>query len=174
MNWRSRRCSPACWRTHQKSTLLLLLEQKGKGTWESKCVCIGRVTKLLQWTEVHIYSLDNLAHYGIPNLLEKKYLIKLILRYIDSNSPSVESLLLKLPADPSMHHRLPFLALFWLVLVPFYFCLINQSTESQIFSIPNCLLPRFFIHGVQELFNTRDAPGLNYQLVLSDGAKMLK
>ena len=62
--------------------------------------------------EVHIYSLDNLAYYDIPNLLEKKYLIKLILRYIDSNSPSVESLLLKLPADPSMLHRLPFLALF--------------------------------------------------------------
>ena len=31
---------------------------------------------------VHIYSLDNLVGYGTPNLLEKKYLNKLILRYI--------------------------------------------------------------------------------------------
>jgi len=45
---------------------------------------------------VHIYSVDNLVSYGTPNLLEKKYLNKLILRYIDSNFPCVESLLLKL------------------------------------------------------------------------------
>ena len=31
---------------------------------------------------VYIYSLDNLVGYGTPNLLEKKYLNKLILRYI--------------------------------------------------------------------------------------------
>ena len=34
--------------------------------------------------EVHIYSLDNLAGYDTPNLLTKKYLNKLILRYTDS------------------------------------------------------------------------------------------
>ena len=45
---------------------------------------------------VHIYSQDNLAGYGTSNLLEKKYLNKLILRYIDSNFSCVESLLLKL------------------------------------------------------------------------------
>jgi hypothetical protein len=45
---------------------------------------------------VYIYSLDNLVGYGTPNLLEKKYLNKLILRYIDSNFSCVESLLLKL------------------------------------------------------------------------------
>jgi len=43
---------------------------------------------------VHIYSLDSLAGYGTPNLLEKKHLNKLILRYTDSNSLSVESLLI--------------------------------------------------------------------------------
>ena len=36
---------------------------------------------------VHIYSVDNLVSYGTPNLLEKKYLNKLILRYTDSNLP---------------------------------------------------------------------------------------
>ena len=36
---------------------------------------------------VHIYSLDILAGYSTPNLLEKKYLNKLILRYTDSNFP---------------------------------------------------------------------------------------
>ena len=45
---------------------------------------------------VHIYSLDNLVSYGTPNLLEKKYLNKLILRYIDSNFRSIESLHIKL------------------------------------------------------------------------------
>jgi hypothetical protein len=45
---------------------------------------------------VHIYSQDNLAGYGTSNLLEKKYVNKLILRYVDSNFPSIESLLLKL------------------------------------------------------------------------------
>ena len=38
--------------------------------------------------EVHIYSLDNLAGYGTPNLLTMKYLNKLILRYTDSIFPS--------------------------------------------------------------------------------------
>ena len=36
---------------------------------------------------VHIYNLDILAGYGTPNLLEKKHLNKLILRYTDSNFP---------------------------------------------------------------------------------------
>jgi len=36
---------------------------------------------------IHIYSLDILAGYGTPNLLEKKYLNKLILRDTDSNFP---------------------------------------------------------------------------------------
>ena len=45
---------------------------------------------------VHIYSLGSLAGYGTSNLLENKYLNKLILRYIDSIFPSIESLLLKL------------------------------------------------------------------------------
>ena len=59
-------------------------------------LCLLDVYNILQWTRVHIYSLDNLAGYGTPNLLEKKYLNKLILRYIYSSFPSVESLLLKL------------------------------------------------------------------------------
>ena len=50
---------------------------------------------------VHIYNLDILAGYGTPNLLEKKHLNKLILRYTDSNSLSVESLLIIALADPS-------------------------------------------------------------------------
>ena len=50
---------------------------------------------------VHIYNLDILAGYGTPNLLEKKHLSKLILRYTDSNSLSVESLLIIALADPS-------------------------------------------------------------------------
>ena len=50
---------------------------------------------------VHIYSLDNLSGYGISNLQKKKYLNKLILRYMDSNSLSVESLLIIALADPS-------------------------------------------------------------------------
>ena len=44
---------------------------------------------------VHIYSLDNLVGYGTPNLIEKKYLNKLILRYMDSDF-STESLSMKL------------------------------------------------------------------------------
>ena len=51
---------------------------------------------------VHIYSLDSLAGYGTTNLLEKKHLNKLILRYTDSNSLSVESMLIIALADPSM------------------------------------------------------------------------
>jgi len=50
---------------------------------------------------VHIYNLDILAGYGTPNLLEKKHLYKLILRYTDSNSLSVESLLIIAFVDPS-------------------------------------------------------------------------
>ena len=45
---------------------------------------------------VHIYSLDNLASHAIPNLLKKKYLNKLILRYMDSKFPCVESSSMKL------------------------------------------------------------------------------
>ena len=93
-NWRSKRCSPACWRTHQKSTLLLLLGQKGKVTWESKCVCIGRVTNFLQCTGVHIYSLNWLA-WQVKSKLKK------ILRYTDSNFLYVESFSIKPPPEPS-------------------------------------------------------------------------
>ena len=58
---------------------------------------IDRVINLSQWIGVHIYSLDNLASHGIPNLLKKKYLKKKILRYMDSNFSYIESLLMKLP-----------------------------------------------------------------------------
>ena len=50
---------------------------------------------------VHIYSQDNLAGYGTSNLLEKKYLNELILKYIDSNFLYVESLLMNPLANPS-------------------------------------------------------------------------
>ena len=45
---------------------------------------------------VHIYSLDSLDGYGTQNLLKKKYLNKLILRYTDSNFPYIKSMLMKL------------------------------------------------------------------------------
>ena len=47
--------------------------------------------------KVHIYSLDSLAGYGTQNLLKKKYLNKLILKYMDSNFLSREPSLIKLP-----------------------------------------------------------------------------
>ena len=39
---------------------------------------------LPKWTGVHIYRLDNLAGHGTPDLLMKKYLKILILKYMDS------------------------------------------------------------------------------------------
>ena len=66
-----------------------------------KYCCIDCVITFYRMNRVHIYSLNSLAGYGTQNLLEKKHLNKLILRYTDPNSLSVESLLIAL-ADPSM------------------------------------------------------------------------
>ena len=54
---------------------------------------------------VHIYSLDSLASYGTQNLLKKKYLNKLILRYMDSDFLSTESSLIKLPPPRTWKDR---------------------------------------------------------------------
>jgi hypothetical protein len=52
--------------------------------------------------EVHIYILDNLASHRTQNLLKKKYLNRLILKYMDSNFLSLESSSINLLLDPSV------------------------------------------------------------------------